>query len=151
MHLNCYSKMAVKFAVSVLNETTAKFLQTFGTIETSEAAKYYQFLDQFFDCLDKRSLEKSIKRKPYHFWNRILMKMTKDSPGWQISSFHILMNGKKILKTGQVISLKMLHLNWLSVCKQIMKNISVKMSRQPFWSKNSTASTIDLTVICKWL
>ena len=33
-YLNCYSKVTVKFAEPVLNETTAKILQTFGTTTT---------------------------------------------------------------------------------------------------------------------
>ena len=48
MYLNCYSKVTVKFAVPVLNETTAKIPKTFGTTETSETAKYCQMLDQIF-------------------------------------------------------------------------------------------------------
>ena len=35
-YLNCYSKVTVKFAEPVLNETTAKILQTFGTTTTSQ-------------------------------------------------------------------------------------------------------------------
>ena len=66
MHLNCYSKITLKFAVSLLNEITAKILQTFGTTETSETAKYCQILGQFFDCLNVRSLEKhQEKTKPF--------------------------------------------------------------------------------------
>ena len=34
VYLNCYSKMTVKFAEPVLNETTAKILQTFGATTT---------------------------------------------------------------------------------------------------------------------
>ena len=55
--------MAVKFASPVLNETKAKTLQTFGTTEPSEKAKYWQMLDQVFDCLNVRSLEKKSKEK----------------------------------------------------------------------------------------
>ena len=55
--------MAVKFAASVLNETKGKTLQTFGTTEPSEKAKYWQMLDQVFDCLNVRSLEKKSKEK----------------------------------------------------------------------------------------
>ena len=43
-YLNCYSKVTVKFAEPVLNETTAKILQTFGTTRTSQTTKYYQML-----------------------------------------------------------------------------------------------------------
>ena len=56
MYPNCYSKVTVKFVVPDLNETTAKSLQTFGTTETSQTTKYYQSLDQFFDCVNARSL-----------------------------------------------------------------------------------------------
>ena len=113
MYLSCYSKMAVKFAASVLNETKGKTLQTFGTTEPSEKAKYWQMLDQVFDCLNVRSLEKKIKRKISRIWNHILIKLPKNSPGWQISSFHILIHGKKILKASQVISRKMSDLKYL--------------------------------------
>ena len=40
--------MTVKFAVPVLNETTAKISETFGTTETSETAKYCLMLDLIF-------------------------------------------------------------------------------------------------------
>ena len=56
MYPNCYSKVTVKFVVPDLNETTAKILQTFGTTETSQTTKYCQLLDQFFDCVNARSL-----------------------------------------------------------------------------------------------
>ena len=58
--------MTVKFDVPVLNETTAKILQTFGTTKTSETAKYCQMLDQFFDYLSVISLEKNQRKtKPF--------------------------------------------------------------------------------------
>ena len=44
VYLNCYSKVTVKFAEPVWNETTAKILQYFGTTTTSEKIKYYQML-----------------------------------------------------------------------------------------------------------
>ena len=66
--------MTVKFDVPVLNETTAKILQTFGTTKTSEKAKYCQMLDQFFDYLNVISLEKNQRKtkpflKPYIYEN----------------------------------------------------------------------------------
>ena len=58
--------MTVKFVVPVLNETAAIIFQTFGTTETCETTKYCQMLDQFFDCVNARSLEKNQKKtKPY--------------------------------------------------------------------------------------
>ena len=39
-YLNCYSKVTVKFAEPVLNETTAKILQIFGTTTTCQITKY---------------------------------------------------------------------------------------------------------------
>ena len=45
VYLNFHSKMTVKFAVPVLRHATAKFLQTLGTTENSETAKYCQMLD----------------------------------------------------------------------------------------------------------
>ena len=58
MHVNCYSKVTVKFFLPVLNETTAKILQTFGATETSQTTKYCQMLGQLFDCVNVRSMEK---------------------------------------------------------------------------------------------
>ena len=43
-YLNCYSKVNVKFAEPVLNETTAKILQDFGTTTNYQTTKYYQML-----------------------------------------------------------------------------------------------------------
>ena len=88
-YFNCYSKVTVKFVVPVLNETKAKIPKTFGTTETSEIAKYCQMLDQFVDCFNVRSLKKHQKKakpflKPYINEN-------------------VLIHGKKILKTDQVI------------------------------------------------
>ena len=62
MSVNSYSKVTVKFVVPDLNETTAKILQTFGATETSQTAKYCQMLDQFFECVNVRSLEKYQKK-----------------------------------------------------------------------------------------
>ena len=89
MYFNCYSKVTLKFAALVLNETTSKIPKTFGPIETSETAKYCQMLDQFVDCFNVRSLKKNRKKikpflKPYINEN-------------------VLIRGKKILKTDQVI------------------------------------------------
>ena len=97
--------MTVKFAVQVLNETTAKILQTFDITATSQATKFCQMLDQFFDWVNVRSLEKHQKKtKP--FLKPYINENDEDSPGWQISSFHNLIHEKKILKTGQVIHSK---------------------------------------------
>ena len=66
MYLNCYFKVTVKFAVQVLNETTAKILQTSDITTTSQTTKYCQMLDQFFDWVNVRSLEKyQMKTKPF--------------------------------------------------------------------------------------
>ena len=66
MYLNCYFQVTVKFAVQVLNETTAKILQTSDITTTSQTTKYCQMLDQFFDWVNVRSLEKyQMKTKPF--------------------------------------------------------------------------------------
>ena len=66
MYLNCCSKVNVTFSIAVLNETTTKILRTFGITEASQTTKYCQMLDQFFDCLNVRSLEKHQKKtKPF--------------------------------------------------------------------------------------
>ena len=62
MYLNCYSKVTLKFAIPVSNETAAKIRKTFGTTETSETAKYCQMLDQFVDYFNVTSLEKLQKK-----------------------------------------------------------------------------------------
>ena len=59
-------------------------------------------LDQFFDWVNIRCLEKDQKKTKPFLWLYI-NENDKDSPGWQISSFHNLIHGKKILKTYQVI------------------------------------------------
>ena len=80
MHLNCYSKVTVKIAVPVLNETTAKVLQIFGTTATPQTIKYCQMLDQFLDWVNVRSLEKHQKKtKP--FLKPHINENDKDSPG----------------------------------------------------------------------
>ena len=58
-----YSKVTIKFAVPVLNETRAiKFSRLLVlTTETSKKATYCQILDQVFDCLNVRSLENILK------------------------------------------------------------------------------------------
>ena len=59
VYLNCYySKVTLNFVLPVLNETTAKILQTYGTTETSQTTKYCQMLHKFFDCVNVRRLEK---------------------------------------------------------------------------------------------
>ena len=65
VYFNCHSKVAAKFVVPFLNDTTAKILHTSGTTETSETTKNCQMLDQFFDYV-KRNLEKHQKKiKPF--------------------------------------------------------------------------------------
>ena len=48
MYFNCYSKVTVKFAEPVLNETKAKILQTFGTTAISQATQYCQNVSLVF-------------------------------------------------------------------------------------------------------
>ena len=64
MYLNCYYKVTAKFALPVLNETTAKILRTFGTTETSTTTKWWPagMLGQFFDCLSVTKLDKYQKK-----------------------------------------------------------------------------------------
>ena len=103
-----------------VNETTAKILQTFGTVETSETAKHCQMLDQFFDYLNVRSLEKHRKKTKQPFL-KLYINENDEKFSWMTNSFfHNLMNEKKILKTDQVISFKMLDLKCVLVSKLIM-------------------------------
>ena len=119
MYLNCYSKVTVKFPVPVLNETTAKIPETFGTTETSETAKYCHMLDQFFDCLNVRSLEKHQKKTKLFLKQYINENVKRFS--WMTNQFLSCPNTwEKILETGEVISLKMLDPKCLSVYKHIM-------------------------------
>ena len=50
------------------------------TTETSEKAKYCQIFDQFFDCLELRSLEEN-QKKSNAFLKRYTNKNDKNSPG----------------------------------------------------------------------
>ena len=88
MYFNYCSKVTLKFAVPVLNETTAKIPKTFGTTGTPETAKYCQMFDQFVDCFNVTSLEKHRKKtkpflKPYINENVLIHgeKNTQNRPG----------------------------------------------------------------------
>ena len=80
--------------------------------------------DQFLDCLNVRSLEKHQKKtkpfvKPY-------INENDESFSWMTNQFLSCPNTlKKKPKTGRVISLKMLDLKCLSVCKHIMTHKSL--------------------------
>ena len=76
-------------------------------------------LDQFFDWVNVRSLEKHQKKtKP--FLKPYINENDEDSPGWQIGSFHNRIHGKKNTQNRPGDSLKMLDLKCLSVWDHIM-------------------------------
>ena len=86
----------------------------FGTTETSKTHKYCQILEQFFDCLNVRSLGKNQKKvKPC--LKRYINENDKRF-SWMTNQFLSYPNTwQKILKRGQVISFIMLDLKCLSV------------------------------------
>ena len=61
INLNPYSVMTVKFAVQVLSKSMSTALNLYGSTETSETSKYCENLNNFFDCLNVRSLDEAKK------------------------------------------------------------------------------------------
>ena len=65
IRLTLYSVMRVNLAAQILSSTVSSVLQNFGSPGSSGTSKYCQMFDQFFDCLNVRSLkEYKRKRKP---------------------------------------------------------------------------------------
>ena len=63
--LTSYSVMRVNVATQVLSSTMSSMLTQLGPAEASATAEYCKMIDQFFDCLNVRSLEEHLrKRKP---------------------------------------------------------------------------------------
>ena len=63
--LTSYSVIRVNLAAQVLNSTMSSVLTQFGPPEASSTAEYCKMIDQFFDCLNARSLDEHLrKRKP---------------------------------------------------------------------------------------
>ena len=63
--LTPYSVMRVNLAAQVLSSTMSSVLTQFGPSEASATAEYCKMIDQFFDCLNVRSLDEHLrKRKP---------------------------------------------------------------------------------------
>ena len=63
--LTSYSVMRVNLATQVLSSTMSSVLTQFGPPETSATAEYCKMIDQFFNCLNVRSLDEHLrKRKP---------------------------------------------------------------------------------------
>ena len=65
IRLTSYSVMRVNLAAQILSSSVSSVLQNFGSPGSSGTSKYCQMFDQFFDCLNVRSLEEyKRKRKP---------------------------------------------------------------------------------------
>ena len=65
IRLTSYSVMRVNLAAQILSSTVSSVLQNFGSPGSSGTSKYCQMFDQFFDCLNVRSLEEHKReRKP---------------------------------------------------------------------------------------
>lgn len=66
INLSSYSIMQVNLAAQVLSSSVAKVLRTFGPPEAAGNSKLCEMVDNFFDCLNVRSLtESQKKRKPF--------------------------------------------------------------------------------------
>ena len=66
INLNAYSVMRVNLAAQVLSASVASVLKAFGPPEAAGTARLCEMVDQFFDCLNVRSLtEHQRKRKPF--------------------------------------------------------------------------------------
>ena len=66
INLSSYSVMRVNLAAQVLSSSVAKVLQAFGPPEAAATSKLCEMVDNFFDCLNVRSLaESQKKRKPF--------------------------------------------------------------------------------------
>ena len=66
-HINhsSYSIMQVNLAAQVLSSSLAEVLRAFGPPEAAATSKLCEMVDNFFDCLNGRSLPESQKRKPF--------------------------------------------------------------------------------------
>ena len=66
IQLSSYSAMRVNLAAQVLSSTVAAVLKEFGSPDASETSNFCKMMDDFFDCLNVRSLkEHKLKRKPF--------------------------------------------------------------------------------------
>ena len=66
INLNAYSVMQVNLAAQVLSASVSSVLRAFGPPEAAGTARLCEMVDQFFDCLNVRSLtEHQRKRKPF--------------------------------------------------------------------------------------
>ena len=66
INLNAYSVMRVNLAAQVLSASVSSVLRAFGPPEAAGTARLCEMVDQFFDCLNVRSLtEHQGKRKPF--------------------------------------------------------------------------------------
>lgn len=66
INLSSYSIMRVNLATQVLSSSVAKVLRAFGPPEAAATSKLCEMVDNFFDCLNVRSLtESQKKRKPF--------------------------------------------------------------------------------------
>ena len=63
-----------------MNETTGKVLETFDTTGPSQTTIFCQMLDQFFDWINVRSLEKH-QKKTKVFLKLYINENDDDSPG----------------------------------------------------------------------
>ena len=66
IQLSSYSAMRVNLAAQVLSSTVAAVLKECGSPDASETSNLCKMMDDFFDCLNVRSLkEHKLKRKPF--------------------------------------------------------------------------------------
>ena len=60
---NSYSVMTVKYAVQVLSKTMLIAVSQYGSPDTSETARFYYMINNFFDFLNVRSTTEAVKKR----------------------------------------------------------------------------------------
>eukprot|EP00794_Sanderia_malayensis_P013454 gene13454-14835_t len=66
VQLNSFSIMRVNLATQVLSQTMANILNIFGPADAAESATFCKMFEQFFECMNVRSLHEGYKKmKPF--------------------------------------------------------------------------------------
>ena len=103
---NSYSVMTVECVVQVLSKTMLIAVSQYGSPDTSETARFYYMINDFFDCLNVRSATEAVKKR-----NNFLQPYSNVDDQrlqWLGNTFlNYLTSGKKILKQEEKILLKL--------------------------------------------
>ena len=66
IQLPCYAAMRVNLAAQVMSSTVVAVLKEFGSPDASETSNLCNMMDDFFDCLNVRSLkQRTLKSKTF--------------------------------------------------------------------------------------